>query len=177
MIHSKFQAAVSGGILVQIAMLGAIWFQVSDTNPETHISSFKNDPGNSQSINSNPARMSGLEARITAVVQDVLRRELNNTLAGMPNISARQANTAGYPAQNLNEALTHEQILLNETAAQESQNIITQAISSGVWSRESTQQLSIHLPNLTEAQRIDLLEQFHGAVNRQELELEDMPIL
>jgi len=34
-----------------------------------------------------------------------------------------------------------------------------------------------HLSQLSTAQRVQLLERFHAAVNRQELELEDIPPL
>ncbi|WP_428242367.1 hypothetical protein [Gynuella sp.] len=62
---------------------------------------------------------------------------------------------------------------LSEQAYQESADIIAMAVADGRWQARDTETMAPLMGYLTEQQRVELLEQFHQAFNRGEIELVD----
>ena len=179
MTHSKLQALLPGIALLQTIMLGVVWLQLSELNSNRQtIIPAENPAQISRGMTSGSTRMFTHENDLTAMVRDVLRRELRNALNDMQSTGGQQVVERNDLAITQSEKpLTYEQQMASENAASQTREIVTQAVRLGVWTMEDSQKLYANLPDLTPEQRIQLLEQFHGAVNRQELELEDIPIL
>lgn len=176
MTNSRIPTLLLSIALVQVVMLGVIWSHLSrlDSNNPAAASAESSIPNISRNL-SGPVQDFTHEEDLAAVVRDVLRSELRDSLNEIQNSNQQRAVTSNQSVEK--EPLTYEQRLLSESAVDESREIITHAVRSGVWTNEDSKKLYANLPDLTEGQRIQLLEQFHGAVNRQELELEDVPIL
>ncbi|HEX4911214.1 MAG TPA: hypothetical protein VFV64_10690 [Permianibacter sp.] len=133
--------------------------------------------------------------------QEQLQQQLDffaATLARSPTVTASSTITsAAYPLpQQLRELIRAElkqRPVENSSTAKpavtaaakreqelqfaNSDAVLSGALASGRWTLHDTEALIPHLSQLSTAQRVQLLERFHAAVNRQELELEDIPPL
>lgn len=109
--------------------------------------------------------------RQTAMPQQVgiLAQEGSAQQAGAQQASAQPPQTT--------PVLTKEEIEQQEQQYSNSDAIISAAIAVGKWTEQDTRNLLPHMGNLSYEQRIALLEKFHSAVNRQELNLEAFPPL
>ncbi len=75
------------------------------------------------------------------------------------------------------QPLTTEDIELQRAAFDTSSYIVDQAISSGVWNQKNSLELAEHFTKLPEPERDRIRAQLYGAINRQEVELEAVPLL
>lgn len=179
MTKTKLEMLLLGVALLQIILLATAWSQfsklkLSDQARSSSVNSEKHSREFSQLTDNAVMHKDNL----TIIVRDVLRSELRNALNEMRNIDERKMTGHGdSKSAKAEKPSTYEQMLASEKAADESRKVITQAVRAGVWTKEDSRNLYANLPDLTEKQRIQLLDQFHGAVNRQELELEDVPVL
>ena len=175
----KFQSLLLGVALLQVVVLGAVWSRLSELKSSRQSTASTQNPVQyPRNISSFKNPTSIHEDDLAAIVRDVLRRELRNAMNGAQNTGGQQVAWHNDSTAIENEKpLTYEQQLASENAVNESREIVTQAVRLGVWTKDDSRKLYDNLPDLTAEQRIQLLEQFHGAVNRQELELEDVPVL
>lgn len=60
----------------------------------------------------------------------------------------------------------------NLEAFRRSNETVERALSAGLWSTQDSRTLRQHMANMSDAERIELLEKISGAVNRQQLKLE-----
>jgi hypothetical protein len=94
---------------------------------------------------------------------------------------AALATTAGLPAPVPpvigKAALSESERELQEQAVAASGSIIRQAVAAGVWTPADSQALLQHIGKITAEQRLELVEDFYAAINRQELKLDDFPPL
>jgi hypothetical protein len=104
-----------------------------------------------------------------AEMEQALRAVVRSELA------ARGGNVAQHREAYV--APTEEARELQIRAAEASADIIRQALSNGVWTSQDTQALLPHIGQVSDQQRLALVEQFYAAINRQELELDDFPPL
>ncbi|MFZ5842023.1 MAG: hypothetical protein ACOY3E_03905 [Pseudomonadota bacterium] len=103
------------------------------------------------------------------LLREIIRAELqqrpsDNAAAGAPVVANARAMTAAAEREQAQQFASSEAVLSN-------------ALASGRWTVRDTEALIPHLSQLSTRQRVQLLERFHAAVNRQELELEDIPPL
>lgn len=103
------------------------------------------------------------------LLREVIRAELQQRSSG--KTAAVAPATPDAPA--MTAAAKREQ----ELQFANSEAVLGNALASGRWTIRDTEALIPHLSQLSTRQRVQLLERFHAAVNRQELELEDIPPL
>lgn len=73
--------------------------------------------------------------------------------------------------------LTAEEREIQEAAYDTSAYIVSQAIEAGVWNQQNSLDLAEHFTKLPESERDRIRAQLYDAVNRQEVELEAIPLL
>ena len=103
------------------------------------------------------------------LLREVIRAELHQRPSDKPTVGAPVH--AGMPAMTAAAEREQAQQFAN------SETVLSNALASGRWTLRDTEALIPHLSQLSTRQRVQLLERFHAAVNRQELELEDIPPL
>lgn len=102
-----------------------------------------------------------------SVLQDTLRGIVSDELARIsPSLSAEYSNTMQGTAY-IGETTYMEP----EQAFAQSSVIIQEAIQSGKWDAQHTVEMAPLINNLSQEQRIQLLELYHAAVNRGEIEM------
>jgi hypothetical protein len=114
---------------------------------------------------------SALSPLLQQQIRSVIRSELTTFSA---TLKANRSTVMDPPRPTL---LTAEQQREQQNQFAQSEAVLDTALSLGVWTERDTRNLIPHLSSLSGAQRLQLLEKFHGAVNRQELKLEDVPPL
>lgn len=97
--------------------------------------------------------------------------------AEMAALGAAMGAGSPEPESNGESALSMRELQLQAQSAATSAAIIQQAVSAGVWTRADTEALMPQLGNISPEQRLDLVEEFYAAINRQELTLRDFPPL
>lgn len=109
-------------------------------------------------------------AEFKAAMRSVLREELE-AHAGALQAGAAPREAASPEAPSVNDLQAREE------AGAVSAAVVQQALSAGVWTAGDTRALLPHLGRLSEEQRAELVDRFYTAVNRQQLDLEDVPPL
>lgn len=105
-----------------------------------------------------------------SLLQNTLRDIVADELAKVsPAISAEYSNST--PGTSYVGETTY---MAPEQAYEKSAAIIQEAIQYGEWDGRYSDQMSGLVNNLTHEQRIQLLEQYHGAVNRGEIKITGM---
>ncbi len=113
----------------------------------------------------------GSRAASTAELRTELRAIVRSEITALGSAApARSVNTDTGP-------VSEQELQMKEQASAASGEIIHQAISARIWTREDTRALLPHIGKLDEGQRMALVEEFYSAINRQELKLEDFPPL
>ena len=105
-----------------------------------------------------------LRASVRSVLQEELRAYVHQANGGVSAREAEAARIAQDPKGNV------------EAFAQ-STSVIDQAMSRRTWTPEDSAALLTNVAKLSEAQRMELTQKFHGALNRQELKLMGPPPL
>lgn len=106
---------------------------------------------------------------VRAVVRSALEQELGAWVASHPAAGGVAQGQARTP---LAEAPPNES---QELAMDESREVMRAAISAGRWTLADTERVAGQTAHLTQAQRIELLEAFHDALNQNALVLEGPP--
>ena len=174
----NFQRFVISALTVQTPMITATFFFSTKLNSQNHAAQSSNPAKNIVSSEKNTFDEEIISNQIQILFTEILERELKNALSNIePTVKPNYGSQSQALSYSPKPPKTDSQLQEQEKSATASYAIISQAILDSVWTKGDTQAISTFLPNLADSQRIELLEQFHGAVNRQELELEDMPAL
>lgn len=154
--------------LLTLGILVAMYFNPPEQNPTVV---YRNE-----AASGNPALVSETHPApvATAELKKALREIIREELAALPSPSRiAKDDSASQPEEALSEHNRQEQ----ETAAAISTSIVQQATSAGVWTRADTEALLPQIARLSEEQRVALMEQLYGAINRQEMDIQDFPPL
>lgn len=115
--------------------------------------------------------------KIESVVREIVKEEV----AAIGEAKLAVAGRAGDDAEAAQPeaAVSFEQRQLQQESFANSQAVVLEAVNSGVWTRESSLQLSAYAGDLNEDQRIELIQKFHDAVGRGEIQVgpESVPVL
>jgi hypothetical protein len=111
---------------------------------------------------------------VTAEFENVLREIIRDELAALP---VSTVTTGENPIPQAEAALSETELEAQRTSAMISSSIVQQAASAGVWTQADTDALMPHLGGISPQQRLALIDQLYGAINRQEMEIEDFPPL
>lgn len=87
-------------------------------------------------------------------------------------MSARRADTKPERLSGNTPPVTVGTEVSNPEAFRQSNETVERALSAGLWSQQDSRTLRQHMANISDAERIELLEKIYGAVNRQQLKLE-----
>jgi len=117
--------------------------------------------------------------QLRQVIRDVLEKELADVLSSSKlqnhntsNDSSDYSTTTQLRVKT-EESLSDEQIQHREHAMSQTTTIIDGAIESGNWDPSMNEKIMPYVGALSNEQRIELLEKFHGAINNQSLSLKD----
>jgi hypothetical protein len=147
-------------IVLQIATVSLLLLTFfppeSDLPPGNTVATESGRIGQSQ-----PLPMSALQAELRGIVREEIAAATGSQSTG----------------EIESKPLSEEELKGREQAAAASGSLIHGAIAAGVWTRGDTQSLLPHIGRMSSEQRIALMEEFYGAINRQELQLEDIPPL
>lgn len=156
-------------LVVQMVGFGVLWGRNSE--PETIFiptgTSDATGANTGQSIPVTAIRLpdaDSLRASVRSVLQEELRAYVHQANGGVSAREAEAARIAQDPKGNV------------EAFAQ-STSVIDQAVSRRTWTPEDSAALLTSVAKLSEAQRMELTQKFHGALNRQELKLMGPPPL
>lgn len=117
--------------------------------------------------------------QLRQVIRDVLEKELAEVLSSskLQNQNTSNASSDYSTTTQLRvkteESLSDEQIQHREHAMSQTTTIIDGAIESGNWDPSMNEKIIPYVGALSNEQRIELLEKFHGAINNQSLSLKD----
>jgi hypothetical protein len=160
-----------GIILIQIGGFAFLWWKISDSasvpvasqpiiDPATAIAAMK--PPNEQLIRES----------IRTILKDELQtyvEQLQQQQQQLQKLQARQAKSrpaaAGADVAVAPRALPQA----SPQVAQETMAIVDRALAAGVWTDADNNALLKLAPQLSEAQRVALLEKIFGAINTQRL--------
>lgn len=159
--HYKF--LLTGIILVQIIGFVVLWMRIPAATPRT------------AAIVSVVPRVVPDSIKLAArIPQDqVLRQAIASALK--QELAPYLAQLAGTQRERLKEAQADVTALpppgspANMRAARQSNEIVDQALASGVWTDADSSALLQVAPRLSESQREGLLNKIFGAINNQEL--------
>jgi hypothetical protein len=112
--------------------------------------------------------------QVTAELKNTLREIIREELAALPVSAATNGDNTAFQAE---AGLSESERQAQETADMVSASIVQQAASAGVWTQADTDALMPHLGRISEQQRLALMDQLYGAINRQEMEIQDFPPL
>jgi hypothetical protein len=105
-------------------------------------------------------------AELAPLLREIVRSEIR--LAGAGH-AANEAAAAAPPAE--------QEIRARQQAAASSAAIIHGAVATGVWTKTDTEALLPLIGQVSDEQRMALMDEFYSAVNRQELRINDFPPL
>lgn len=115
-----------------------------------------------------PVYSQTVSPELKAALREIIREEL----AALP------VSIAGdVPVSQPDIVLSDREREQQETADAISVAVVQQATSAGVWTRADTEALLPHLGRMSEQQRLALVDQLYGAINRQEMDIQDFPPL
>lgn len=157
-------------IVVQIVGFGALWARHSE--PETIFI----PTGTGATTAADTAGQSIPVTAIKLPDTDSLRASVRSVLQEELRTYVRQA-SGGVSAQEAEAARIAQDPKGNAEALMQSNAVIDQAVSRRTWTMEDSAALLPNVAKLSESQRIELAQKFHGALNRQELKLMSPPPL
>lgn len=156
-------------IAVQVVGFGALWSRHSEPEtifiPATTGAAISDTTG--QSIPITAIKLpdtDSLRASVRSVLQEELRAYVRQVSGGVSAQEAEAARIAQDPKGNVE-------------AFMQSNTVIDQAVSRRTWTMEDSAALLPNIAKLSESQRLELTQKFHGALNRQELKLMGPPPL
>lgn len=111
---------------------------------------------------------------VSPELKAALREVIRDELAALPSSTGAGTNT---PTSQPDIMLSENELQQQETAAAISATVVQQATSAGVWTRADTDALLPYVARMSEQQRLALMDQLYGAINRQEMDMQDFPPL
>ena len=174
-----FKTVVLGSAVLQPVILIAILaLQISDSSSDETYLPVNNDIAGSVAPTTTEQITGDFNKRLELLITDTLAKEIEQLKNELPQDHEHLESVAGFdnhdPAPDLKEP-SHGQQIIEQTANAESQEIVSQALINGVWTAEDTKLISQYVPDLSDQQRRVLLDRFVNALNRQEIELKDIP--
>ena len=178
MQQSKTQWAIIIILAIQSIVLIAVVYDNKNDSISEQDSGVKSvETPNVHALSENQQAI--LAWKIESIVRGVVKEELNNFVERNDIAHGVSAENKSTAIQEPEIELTYEQELQREQSFSVSRSLIAGAIESGIWTREASLQLSAYATNLSEKQRIELIQRFHEAVARHQLEVEpeNIPVL
>ena len=131
-----------------------------------------------ESVHADLSISTDLNNQLEFMVSNILASRLDQFLVELQRnaVTVKSVSDAEQRYGSQANELSGMQVAQQEIIIAESQSIISQAISAGVWTAADSRKLSEHTHNLTENQRIQLLDELYSAINRQEVQLNDIPV-
>ena len=111
----------------------------------------------------------------TAINPDLLREIIRDELAQLTYTPSASSDAVVTTRSIRN--LSYDEQKAQENAAAVSLSIVRQAVSAGAWTKSDTDALLPYVGALSEQQRIVLMDELFGAINQQEVDIQDFPPL
>ena len=157
-----------GIILIQISGFAFLWMKISEPpvatapifDPATAIAAMK--PPDEQLIRES----------IRNILKDELQtyvEQLQQQQQQLQKLQTRQEKPRVAASGGDNTVAARTRPPASPQVAQETMAIVDRALASGVWTDADNNALLKLTPQLSEAQRVELLEKIFGAINRQQL--------
>ncbi|HEX5055658.1 MAG TPA: hypothetical protein VFX02_04085 [Gammaproteobacteria bacterium] len=153
-------------IFLQAATFGLLLFIILNT-PERNLLA-ADRPISMDAIGNDGRSLSAAELKTE------LRAIVRSEIAALSSTAALPAPISSAAG---NAGLSESERELQEQAAAASGSVIRQAVAAGVWTPADSQALMQHVARISAEQRLELVDEFYAAINRQELKLEDFPPL
>jgi len=153
-----------GIILVQIVGFAVLWMKIPQPGPPVKVIAGKStfsvvDPDSVAFATKIPD-----EEVLRQAIDSVLKQELAPYLA--QTAAARTGRV--QEASRATGGAARSSVASAQASAQ-SNEVVDRALASGVWTNDDSSALLQVAPQLSEAQRVALLEKIFGAINRQQL--------
>lgn len=169
--NNRLLSALAGMQLLTLGILVTMLLNQPSENSAAVVS--HTNPGNSPAAE-HASAYSAQSGSVTAELKTALREIIRDELAALPASTGAAKDDANFQTDvRLSESELQEQ----ETASTVAATIIQQATSAGIWTRADTEALMPHIGRISEQQRLALIEQLYGAINRQEMDIQDFPPL
>jgi hypothetical protein len=180
MMRMQRELVIAVAIVVLSQWIGLVWL-AGQSSPRPAVGNSESMERALTEMRSQLLRIETLQATKVATVnpeantvtmdQSILQNTLREIVADelnriSPSLSAEYTNTPRGTAY-VGET-THME---PEQAYSRSSAIIAEAIQVGEWDARHTAEMAPLVNNLTQEQRIELLEQYHGALNRGEIKM------
>lgn len=157
---------------VQIGGFFLLWAKTTDRPEYVHVSNNHNESIPTEGNNASHITAIRIldENTFRETVRSILKQELSTYLDQLAIASEKSQKIIASQSQYIVENST-----TNVQAWNESTNIVDGSLAQGVWTKENSMALIQYADQLTPSQRIKIMEKIAGAVNRQELKIEDFP--
>lgn len=160
----QFRLLLIGIILIQIGGFVVLWMKIPETTPAapTHLAQPPLpviDPATAIAAMKPPDEQL-LRESIRTILKDELQTYLHQTREEKPRLAASGGGATVRP---------RPRIEASPQVAQQAHAIVDRALAAGVWTDTDNNALLKLAPQLSEAQRVELLEKIFGAINRQQL--------
>ncbi len=159
-----------GIILLQISGFTFLWMKISEVAPNTAGPQSVIDPATAIAAMKPPD-----EQLIRESIRTILKDELQTYVAqlqqeqqSLSKLQARQGKQPRAAATSVDDA-PPQRPPASPQVAQQTMAIVDRALAVGVWTDADNNALLKLSPQLSEPQRIALLEKIFGAINRQQL--------
>jgi hypothetical protein len=159
-------------IALQLSVLGILIVMLFNPPAPGDSATRVNPPENSLA-QAEPPSPTVYSQSVSPELKSALREIIREELAALPLPTAAGNDAASRPEIVLSDSELQEQ----QTAAAISTSVVQQATSAGVWTRADTEALLPYITKMSDTQRLALVDQLYGAINRQEMEIQDFPPL
>lgn len=160
-------------IALQLSVLGILIVMLFNPPAPGDSATRVNPPENSLA-QAEPPSPTVYSQSVSPELKSALREIIREELAALPLPTAAAGNdAASRPEIVLSDSELQEQ----QTAAAISTSVVQQATSAGVWTRADTEALLPYITKMSDTQRLALVDQLYGAINRQEMDIQDFPPL
>ncbi len=158
-------------VLIQISGFAFLWRQISETPPSAERSLPIIDPATAIAAMKPPD-----EQLIRESIRNILKDELQTYVEQLQQqqqqllkLQSRQEKPRSTVTGAEAAIAPRPRPPANPQVAQETMAIVDHALAVGVWTDADNNALLKLSPQLSEAQRVELLEKIFGAINRQQL--------
>lgn len=162
-------------VAMQLLTLGILVVMLFNSPPASKTATVsQGEPKNASAsgyASASPFYQEPVSAELKTALREILREELASL-----TLAADAGKDNEFVSQP-DKVLSADELMTQETAAMVSTSIIQQATSAGVWTQADTNALLPHLGSISGQQRLALMDQLFGAINRQEMDIQDFPPL
>ncbi len=125
-----------------------------------------------QDVKNSPALPPAFQHTLQKDLRQIIREELQN-ITKQTEITTPSATNKRQEASAVTEQPITPNAYASETASSEVRTIVNNALSSGIWTQDSNLAILKYSKDLAPKARIELTEELYGAINRQELKIND----